>query len=246
MATIKQRFQNPVVGDTVRLRLHVYSSNVMSNVLSVEKVDIYYLDPVERTVANPDGRILVQTIDGALVVNEEAGKYYLDVDAVKPAYIIGSYIDVWSVVLEDESDAVSYDNTFTLYPKLWYASPVPIVYGFDFRFTPNRITKGSIKPLIIQIIPQTPTGTELQQYYANIAIYSDLQISIAKKCDPCSPCGSDLDLIVDAELIEDREKCAAYYKLDTTEMDCGLYDVWFTMEFGSNVYVSDKNQLLIH
>ena len=242
----KQRYQNPIVGDTIRLRLMVYSSNTLDNVKSVEKIEIYLLDPNEKTAENPEGRVLVQTVDGEDVVNEDTGKYYYDLAATKPTYIIGNYVDVWTVTLEDETEAITYDNPFALYPKLWYASPVPIVHDFNFRFTPNRITKGSIKPLIIQIIPQTPTATELQRYYTNVAIYSDLKISIAKKCDPCQPSELDLRTIVDEELIEDREKCQAFYSLDTTEMDCGLYDVWFKLEFGSNVYVSDKNQLLVY
>lgn len=243
---LKQRYQNPVVGDTIRLRMMVYSSNLLDNVQSVEKIVTYFLDPNGITAENPQGRVLVEEIDGALVTNEDTGKYYYDLVTARPEYIIGNYIDVWSVVLENETDAVTFDNHFAIYPKLWYTSPTPIVHDFSFRFTPNRITKGSIKPLIIQIIPQTPTATELQRYYTNVAIYSDLKISIAKKCDPCQPCEIDLRTIVDAELIEDREKCQAYYTLDTTEMDCGLYDIWFTLLFGSNTYVSDKNQMLVY
>lgn len=244
--SLKQRYQNPVVGDTVRLRLLVYSSNMLDNVKTVEKIDIYLLDPNTCTAENPKGRVLVETIDGSAVVNDEAGKYHYDLVTARPTYIIGNYEDVWTVTLEDETEAVPYDNPFAIYPKLWYASPVPIVHDFSFKFTPNRITKGSIKPLIIQVIPQVPTATELQRYYTNVAIYADLKISIAKKCDPCQPCESDLLTVVDAETVEDREKCTGYYQLDTTEMDCGLYDVWFTLEFGGNTYVSEKNQLLIH
>jgi hypothetical protein len=243
---LKARYQNPVVGDTIRLRLMVYSSNMLDNVQSVEEIKIYLLDPDSKTPENPDGRVLVQTIDGADVVNEDTGKYYYDLAAIRPTYIIGNYIDVWSVTLEDETDPVTYENPFAIYPRLWYASPVPIIHDFSFQFTPNRITKGSIKPLIIQIIPQTPTATELQRYYTNVAIYSDLKISIAKKCDPCQPCELDLRTIIDEETVEDREKCQGFYTLDTTEMDCGLYDVWFKLDFGGNVYVSDKNQLIIY
>lgn len=245
MAT-KQRYQNPIVGDTVRLRMMVYSSNMLNNVQSIEKIDIYFLDPNGCTAENPQGRVLIETIDSASVVNESEGKYYIDLPATHPAYIIGNYLDVWSVILEEETEAVPYDNSFAIYPRLWYASPVPIVYDFGFRFTPNRITKGSIKPLIIQIIPNTPTATELQRYYTNVAIYSDLKISMAKKCDPCQPCEVDLRTVLDEVLIEDREKCQAFYTLDTTDMDCGLYDVWFKLEFGGNTYISDKNQLLVY
>jgi hypothetical protein len=34
--------------------------------------------------------------------------------------------------------------------------------------------------------------------------------------------------------------------LDTSEMEVGIYDIWFEMEMGENVYISDRFQLQIH
>jgi hypothetical protein len=34
-------------------------------------------------------------------------------------------------------------------------------------------------------------------------------------------------------------------KLDTTDLDVGIYNVWFTMEMGENVFISDRMNLQI-
>ena len=51
MAT-KERYQNPAIGDAINLRFFTYNSNNPTNVFNVEKVDIYYLDPHEKTEKN--------------------------------------------------------------------------------------------------------------------------------------------------------------------------------------------------
>ena len=43
-----------------------------------------------------------------------------------------------------------------------------------------------------------------------------------------------------------QEKGRGYYFLDTEELTTGLYDIWFTMEFGGNTYVSSKQQLQLY
>lgn len=248
--TTKQRYQNPVVGDTIRLKFLTYSSNTLDDVKSIDQIDIYHLDENSITDENPKGKVLIDTISGSSVVHEATGKYYYDLAATKPKYIIGHYLDVWTITVEDETDPVPYENNFVIYPKLWYAATTPIVHDFSFQFTPNRMPKGSIKPIIVNITPQVPRGTDLEKYYTNIAIYSDVYINVAKKCDPCLPQEEDLRTIVDRVLIEDREKCLAFYTVDTSDdgpgFDCGLYDIWFEMSFGGNKYISDKNQLLVY
>lgn len=222
----------------------------MSDVESIDQIDIYNIDENSITEENPSGKILIDTIDGADVINESTGKYYYDLVTSKPKYTIGNYIDAWTITVETETDPVIYENNFSIYPKLWYATTTPITHDFSFQFTPNRIPKGSKKPLTINIVPQVPRGTTLEQYYGNVAIYSDVYINIAKKCDPCLPCEIDLRTIVDRVLIEDREKCLAFYTIDTTDsgpgFDCGLFDVWFELNFGGNIYISDKNQMLVY
>ena len=65
---IKERNQNLVVGDNVALRLFTYNSNHRQNVNNVEKIEIFYLDDYSRTEENPEGRILIKTIEGSNVL----------------------------------------------------------------------------------------------------------------------------------------------------------------------------------
>ena len=36
-----------------------------------------------------------------------------------------------------------------------------------------------------------------------------------------------------------------YYLLDTTEMEIGIYDVWYELDLGGNTYISDRQSLQI-
>ena len=80
MAT-KERYQNPVVGDLVNLRLFTYNSNNLTDVMSVEKIEIFLLDPSEITAENKDGRRLVETFDGTGVTVEDVGSHVLQFEA---------------------------------------------------------------------------------------------------------------------------------------------------------------------
>lgn len=245
MGTLRQRYQNPTTGDTVRLRLMTFNSNLPTNVSSFENVEIYYKDPNEVTTTNPDGRTLWKTIDASEVVNDAPGSYYVDLDLPSPQWVVGEYADVWNAVFEAGASAVGIENKFNIYPALWYTTTIPVVYDFQFAFQPNRIVQGSKKWLTIEIIPQVPTVSDLERYYTNLAISADVTISIAKKCNPCLPQEQDLRIVVEDAPVEQREKVFCYYWLDTSEMDGGLYDVWFTLKIGGNTYVSERQQLLI-
>jgi len=245
MAT-KERFQNPTVGDTVKLRLYVWNANNAADFNSIEKIDIYFLDPSNVSETNPDGRVLLDSFDNTAVTLEETGAYVLELPLELNKYSIGRFLDVWTVTINDQTPAHPIQQCFDVFPQLWYTSPMPVVYDFSFHFQPNKLRQGSIQPLLIEIKPNVPTASDLQRYYQNLAIVSDLKISIEQACGPCLPDESDLRLIVDKELVQSREKRYGYYKLDTTELDCGIYNVWFQLEFGGNVYISDKMQLQIY
>lgn len=243
----KERFQNPTCGDDIHLRLLVYNSNNLRNVKSVDKVEIFFCDPQEVTNTNPDGRRLVETFTENDVTLEDTGKYILTATLESPKYTIGQYVDVWTLTFEDEECSVaSIENPFTVYPDLWFTTPTPPVYDFKLGFRPNRIRKGSKQYLIIRITPNVPTKNDLNKFYENLAIVSDLRISIKQTCGECMPAEDDLRLIVDKELIDYREKCFGYYFLDTTELDCGIYDVWFELCFGENLFVTETNNLEIY
>jgi hypothetical protein len=241
---LRQRYQNPAVNDTVRLRFFTFNSNLPESVYSIEKVDIYHKDKTLVSDTNPQGLRLIETVTTG-IVNDAAGSYYLDLSIPKNQYVIGEYVDEWSVVFEEDTDAVPVGNLFTIYPRLWYTTTSPVVYDFQMHFQPNRIVQGSKKWITIEIIPNVPRVSELERYYNNLAIAADLTLTIAKKCDPCLPQEQDLRIVVEDAAVEQREKCFGYYWLDTSDMDGGLYDIWFTLKIGGNTYVSERQQLLI-
>lgn len=242
----KERYQNPVVGDQVNLRLFSYNSNNFADFDSVEKVEIYYMDPTEVSAENPEGRRLVETFDGASVTIEDTGKYLLEVNLTEGKYVIGKYIDIWVVNVSVNEPSGSIEHVFEIYPALWYTTPMPIVYDFNFHFQPNKFRVGSRQYLIIEIIPNVPSSGELRSYYENLAIVSDLKISIEQHCGDCLPAEQDLRLIADKESVDYREKRFGYYQLDTEDMECGIYNVWFQLDFGGNIYISDKHKLQIY
>lgn len=245
----KERYQNPVVGDTLRLRLHVFNFNAPAPV-TVQQVDIYFLDPFNKSEDNPDGRRLVQSItDMTQVISDDVGEYYLDVSLDSPQYVIGKYFDVWTAQFSSndvDEVATTSAHPFMIYPNLWYTTPVPVVYDFSFHFQPNKLRRGSIQYVMIEVVPNVPRANDLQQYYENLAIVADLKISMEQSsCGNCVPEEQDLRMILDEEPVDYREKRWGYYKLDTTEMEIGIYNVWFRLDFGGNVYYSDKMQFLI-
>lgn len=241
----KIRNQNPVIGDTVRLPLNVYNSNAPASVFAINQVEIFLLDPAVATPTNPYGRVLVETIPGASVVNPAIGEYYIDLFLDPGTYTQdGRYIDDWQVVFENGDPACQIENLFRIYPDLWYTTPLPVVYDFSFAFQPNRMRCGEIKPICIEITPNVPRATDLENYYLDLAIVGQLNVSIAEHCNPCNMCYENL--IVDAEPTTIEDSNRAFYRIDTNDFDCGLYDIWFTLEFGGNTYVSPRSQFLIY
>lgn len=245
MAT-KERYQNPAIGDDIKLRLLTYNSNNLADLYEVEKVDIFALDQSLVAADNPDGLRLVETFDGSAVVHEDTGTYLLTVPTEGVNYTIGTYYDKWTVRATADQPSHTIDQRFEIYPNLWYSTPIPIVYNFDFGFQPNKLRQGSRQYIIIEIRPNVPTAGDLRQYYENLAIVSDLKVSIEQSCGNCLPKERDLRLIVDEESVDYREKRHGYYKLDTEDMECGIYDIWFRLELGDNVYISDRYKFQIY
>lgn len=244
MAT-KFRYQNPVVGDTIKLSLDIWNSNNFADVNSFDKVEIMFLDPTARTEANPDGRTLFATINASDVEQEATGQYYVELELTSPQFVIGNYLDVWSIQFRTDEPIGTIEQTFAVYPDLWITSPVPIVYDFQFAFRPNRWTQGEKKFLQCEIMPLVPRQSDLARYYTNLAIAADIYLSMSQRCGECLPCEKDLRVVIDEELMTYKEKGVAFYKLDTTDLEPGIYDVWAKLEFGDNTYISDKQQIQI-
>jgi len=242
----KERYQNPAVNDTVNLRLFAYNSNNLADFDEIEKVDIYYLDREEISETNPEGRRLVESFVGSAVTLEDTGTHLLQVELAELKYVIGTYLDIWTVSVSEDQPSAEIEHKFDIYPNLWYTTPIPVVYDFQFHFQPNKFRKGSKQYLVIEIIPNVPTAGELRSYYENLAIVSDLKVSMEQHCGDCVPAEADLRLVVDKVNVDYREKRFGYYQLDTEDLDCGIYNLWFQLDFGGNIYISDKHQLQIY
>jgi hypothetical protein len=244
---VKERYQNPVIGDTVKLRFLTLNHNEYTNVNSIEKVEIWRLD--NEDPQDVTKRFLTETIDGANVQQDSTGQYSVNVELVDPLYCVGQYRDLWYTAFEryeaEECQVAPVEQMFDVVRDLWFTSPVPVVYDFQFAFQPNRLAKGSIQYLLVNVIPNVPRAADLQAYYQNMVVISPLYISIVQRCGDCLPPEEDLRTVADKELVEFREKTLGYYLLDTTEMNTGIYDVWFQLELAENVYVSPKSQLEI-
>lgn len=242
MAAAKERYQNPVVGDTLTLRLFFYNSNNFANVDNIVKIEIFKIDDVN----NPSTRTLVQTIDPVDILQTDTGQYYTEILVEENRYTIGNYVDVWTVNFNNVYDEVSeVTNPFTVYPNLWYTTPIPVVYDFNFAFRPSRLRKGSKRYIIIEVSPNVPKGTDLQRYYENLAIVGQMKVSMEQRSGSCLPKEQDLRMILDGEPVTYREKRFGYYMIDTTDMEVGIYDIWFELDLGDNVYISERNQLQI-
>jgi len=226
--------------------MDVYNSNNFADVTSIEKVEVMLLDPTARTEENPDGRTLFATIPGTSIVHPAVGQYYYDLVATSPQFVVGNYLDIWHIKFNSTEPVGQIEQNFSIYPDLWITSPVPIVYDFQFQFRPSRWRQGEVKHLQCEILPQVPRQSDLLRYYTNLAIAADIYLYIEWHCGECIPCEEDLRLILDGELMTYKEKGVAFYKWDTTDLKCGIYNVWAKLVFGDNTYISEKQQIQIY
>lgn len=246
----KERNQNPVAGDTIDLRLFTYNSNHRQPLEGVEMVEIYHVDRTEVSEENPEGLRLVATVpaeDVEEVADDFGGHYRVSVFLDDGAFPIGDYLDVWHVRFNtNQSGTVT--NQFRVISNLWYASDMPIVYDFSYGFRPNRVRKGERRWLTVDVVPNVPTEGDLQRYYTNLAVASPVKIFIEKRCGDCVPAERDLRMVVEGGEVQYRRNSEGYFFLDTESlgMDCGIYDVWFELEFGENKYLSDSLQLQVY
>jgi hypothetical protein len=245
----KERNQNPVVGDLLNLRLFTYNSNHRQSLDSIDSVEIYQLDSTAVEEDNPEGLRLVRTFGPSEVeeVSDEFGGHYrVQVLLEDMVFPVGNYVDMWNVSFNaNQSGKVT--NTFKVVSNLWYASDMPIVYDFSYGFRPNRIRNGERRWLTVDIIPNVPSSSDLEKYYMNLSVASPVRIFIEKRCGECVPKERDLRVVVDGGEVQYRRGSEGYFFLDTESlgMDCGLYDVWFELEFGESKYRSDSLQLQV-
>lgn len=246
----KERNQNPVAGDTINLRLFTYNSNHRQPLEAVEMVEVYHVDRTEVSEENPDGLRLVATVAAGDVeeVNDDFGGHYkVSVPLEADSFPIGNYVDVWHVRFNsNQSGTVT--NQFRVLSNLWYAADMPIVYDFSYGFRPNRVRKGERRWLTVDVVPNVPSESDLSKYYTALSVASPVRIFIEKRCGECVPKERDLRVVVDGGEVQYRRDSEGYFFLDTDSlgMDCGIYDVWFELEFGESKYMSDPLQLQVY
>jgi len=247
---LKERNQNPVAGDELVLRLFTYNSNHRQPVELVEKVLIYQLDKTFATEDNPEGmRLVLEVGPGDVEEVDDAfgGHYKIVAPLESEVFTVGQYLDVWSVRFsQNQSGTVT--NQFTVLSELWYASDMPVVYDFTYGFRPNRVRQGEKRWLTVEVVPNVPRASDLERYYTNLAVASPVKISIEKACGECVPKEKDLRMVVERGDVEHRRDSEGFYFLDTValDMDCGIYNVWFELEFGENSFISENLQLQIY
>lgn len=246
MSRTAERRQNPHVNDHINLRMLVFNGNMPANIHSVVKVEIFIYDQYAVTDTNPDGRRLVQTIDGSEVINYQEGSYLLNVHLEADTYVIGKYVDVWTIKPSVDEPELTIEQIFRIYPSIWYTAPTPAVFDFNFGIRPNSLRKGSKQYLGIEIIPNVPNVEELRRYYESMAIEGTLKITIVQVSGHCLPKEEDLRLLVEDEVVLQRDGRFAYYKLDTTDLEIGIYEVSFKLEMGENVYLSERYKIGIY
>lgn len=241
----KKRYQNPVIGDTVELQLFVYNANAPADLLQIYSVDIYGVNP-NGDPNNPLDRFLVQTIDGSNVRQIETGIYQVDVLLEAPQYQIGTFVDVWKSEVVAGEGAVEITNIFEVYPDLWYSFTQPAVYDFAFTFRPNRMRKGSKQYLILAITPNVPTGSDLKRYYENLAIAGNALMTMTRISGPCLPAEPLLRIAYEDRPPDYKELLQSFYKIDTSELEVGMYNVFFSLPLGDNLFVSDNMAFQIY
>src|ERR1039457_2703620 len=209
---MKFRNQNPVIGDLIRLKFYTQNSNLFSDVFNIDHVEIIEEECKDRLrIDKVDKDILpIETIPASSIIHDDMGIYHIDLQTSSPQYVIKRYHDVWYTQFREGDVLSPVKQDFQIYPDLWITSPTPVVYSFDFHFTPNRIRQGSIKWLIIQIVPNVPRATDLERYYHNLAISSDLIINIEQNCGPCVPQEEDLRMVVENQPVTERDKVFSY------------------------------------
>lgn len=255
---IKERTQNPVLGDTINLRLFSYSSNTLSDVYRVKSVKIFYLDHDQRTENNPDGRVLIRTVAEPDIQNPSDGEYLLPLITNETEFRVGSYIDRWEILFEDTDnrDGVI-ENSFHIYRDLWYTSEKPIIYDIGFNFQPYRLVQGCRKHLRVDLEIFAPEEDIIDKYYYYLLTLADIQLRIVQdEGVGYEEVETDKNVVLNWTTVDFRENTTGYYRIDTSAdprphragkpWGTGIYLVQFRATLGGNLYLSQKFRIQIY
>lgn len=242
----KERSENLRPNDNVTLRRYIFNGGIPADPFQVNQVNIYQLFVVDPTVENKYGKSIVQTFTTNDITKDDVGQYSINFDLISPLYTVGKYTDEWNILFEYDMPISTQADYFQIYTNAWFTDTKPLVYNFNFDFTPDRLQQGSIQYLQIQITPNVPRGTDKQRYYENLVYAGNLFVSLEQTCGNCLPDEADLRTVIDREPVGFKDFLVGYYQLDTTELDCGVYNIWFEFDLGGNVYLSDKQPFQIY
>ncbi len=233
---VKERNQQLLCNDTAILRLYEYNGDTAASVNAISKVEIYKLDHHDRQ--------LIQTVTSVTV--DGIGQYSIQVPLPSPLYTIGKYIDLWYINFTEDQCPGTRSFEFEIGPDQWYANSDAFLWEFAFSFRPIKFRKNERKNIVVEVTPNVPHISDLERYYAALASFPNLFISIEMRCGDCIPQEHDLRLVVDRAPVLMTSNRLGRYFLDTTELECGIYDVWFELDLGGNTYLSPRNQLQIY
>jgi hypothetical protein len=114
MANPKQRYQSPSLGDTLRLQNFILSNSLPTHVATVAKVEIFRVNEKMRSIDNPRGLVLRETIVNNLgsanprifpypqVTNAQYWETRIVLD--EDEYAIDNYVDRWHLILDPAYD----------------------------------------------------------------------------------------------------------------------------------------------
>ena len=244
---VKYRGMVVNTGDTLRLGFCSFNNGLTNPAGGVTQVAIYQIDAVERTDSNPLGKSLVTTITEG-IINDSDGRYHVDIQLNYPQYVVSRYEDIWTSVFDIGGEPCQSDFEFKISPPIWFTDTMPLVHDFNFNFMPNRVVKGSRKWLELKVEPNLPHGSDKRRYYENVVLGGELYVSLYAKCGDCLPKEEGLRLLVDRELVVEREGCRSWWLLDTTDdqVPCGIYDLRMELDLGENIYISEALPLQIY
>lgn len=255
---IKERGQNPTLGDTILLRLLTYNSNALADVYEIEKVEIFFKDPHQRIESNPQGEILVSTIPGDEVIRTSEGNYLVKLETDQTNFRIGDYIDRWTIRFKEMDDRVGVINKeFDIYRDLWYTSTQPIVYEVAFSYQPTRVIQGSRKYLRTDLKIYAPNKTQVDDYYYYLKTLNNVKIKIwlyeGKELDLKDP---QRNIMLNWVQTSYRDGNIAYYLLDTSidpringtcgPWPLGVYKVQFRADLGETIHLSNPYTLQVY
>lgn len=258
---IKERYQSPVLGDTLNLDFYSYNNNSLTSVNELGNIEVYFLDKTQLSDNNPNGKRIKLIITPNNITELSTGHYRAQINLDDNLFEIGDYIDVWNIKFNDyDSTFYKVENQFRIHTDLRETHDRPFVYDVSWSFNPKKIIlysrrylKIAFKPSIHDDIGRKYINESLiDRFYFNLKNTQNLfiKIELIEGCDYNEDC-LYANIITDPEWdrVEIRGDNEAYYLIDSTEdegiYNLGIYSVQFKILIGGQEIISPKFYLQI-